>query len=244
GEPAELAREHARVRSPFGARLSRVRAYSAAALLVPLLYEGYRFFQTPFSPIGMQLVLGVVMFVALIARLTWARAITFGGIAFFTLQVAHAQLVMPQPQPMWIVPYLGVFLFVMPWRRREIASAGWALALNAWTFAAASFALMFQVSTPSGYTYASSGAIVAFVATAIAATGTVLRARWASLAAAIEMAGMGASFVELAPLHMFWGYSVVVAGALASGFIAALIAAGVSWKTARSVVGTWQHVFR
>ena len=37
GDPRQLAREHARVRTPFGAKLSRARAWSACALLLPYL---------------------------------------------------------------------------------------------------------------------------------------------------------------------------------------------------------------
>src|ERR1051325_3500616 len=37
GAPARLAREHSRVRTPFGARLSRLRAWSALALILPMI---------------------------------------------------------------------------------------------------------------------------------------------------------------------------------------------------------------
>ena len=42
GDPRAVAREHARVRSPFGARLSKLRAYSAVALIAPILIQAAR----------------------------------------------------------------------------------------------------------------------------------------------------------------------------------------------------------
>lgn len=41
GDPRAVARESARVRSPFGAKLSRARAWSIVALMVPLLASAF-----------------------------------------------------------------------------------------------------------------------------------------------------------------------------------------------------------
>src|ERR1700735_2503737 len=65
GDPRDLAREHARARSRFGARLSRARAWSAAALLAaPLAYYGrnsFRWGLITVASLHLALWLGVVI---------------------------------------------------------------------------------------------------------------------------------------------------------------------------------------
>ncbi|HEY1551577.1 MAG TPA: hypothetical protein VGG28_27305, partial [Kofleriaceae bacterium] len=83
GDPRDLAREHARARSRFGARLSRARAWSAAALLAaPLAYYGHnslRWGLFTIASLHLALWLGVV--IALAAQRTWARALVLGTAA-------------------------------------------------------------------------------------------------------------------------------------------------------------------
>ena len=69
GEPALVAREHARVRSAFGARLTRLRSWGAAALLAPF---GVYYAATAGGPGA---IMWLLLIAALVSRLTWrARA--------------------------------------------------------------------------------------------------------------------------------------------------------------------------
>src|SRR5450432_659801 len=73
GDPRSVAREHARVRSPFGAKLSRARAWSAAALIVGLVVLTRYQHGDPGPALGIQLKLAIVIALVLAARLSWAR---------------------------------------------------------------------------------------------------------------------------------------------------------------------------
>jgi hypothetical protein len=83
GDPRELARELARARSRFGARLSRARAWSAAALLAaPIAYYGRNSLRWGlFTIASLHLALWLSMVIALAARRTWARALVLGTTA-------------------------------------------------------------------------------------------------------------------------------------------------------------------
>jgi hypothetical protein len=249
GEPRAVAREHARVRSPFGARLSRVRAFSAAALMAAIVIRGALVvFPTSgvMSLYGLQLVFGMIMTLAIAARLTWARPVVLGGVAFFTVQMTYSVLTMPGLHPAWLLAYLGTLWFVMPWRRVELTASGLALALQVWAFAAAAFALDFQISTPDGIRYISAGGQIAFFAATLATCGGVLRARWSAVASAIAAITLGYAFVECSPLRFDFGFPrvayAVILGLIGSGALAAAAGAWLSWRGARSALGTFAHV--
>jgi hypothetical protein len=249
GDPRDVAREHARVRSPFGARLSRLRAWSAVALALPILIGGaLRIFPSsgPLSLFGLQIVFGAIVTLALAFRLPWARPVVLGGIAFFAMQVAIVTLSVPSRNPIWLVPYLGIFAFVMPWRRNELSSTGLAIALHVWAFAAASVALEFQTSNTTGVYYLAPGAMIAFTGAMIATCGTIVRARWAilgSLACAIKL--VECAYVFSPPSLRFpmpASAQITILAMIGSGVLAATLGTILSWRDARSTVGTLQHV--
>jgi hypothetical protein len=251
GEPRKLAREHARVRSPFGARLSRKRAWSAALLIAP-----FALFQIQFvshvgfvSPAGAELVIAMLVLAALAARVTWARAIALGALACLVTLVAIQTLVGPVPLR-FSAPVLGCYggalVFLVPWRRGELAPAGIALALLTPAYVGAATAVMSYVTAPSGAMLANPVASISFVSVIAAGAGIVLRARWAAFAAAL------ASLALAGTAHGFWGLTfrwpqaslwfVLLVGSMCVGAVTSAIAAVVSWRTARSALGTLQHV--
>jgi hypothetical protein len=251
GNPRDLAREHARVRSPFGARLSGPRTLSAIALLLPILALGAVNIwpsQGVWSVFGIQIVAGFGLIAALALRLAWARPILLGGMSFFTIQVAVAQFEMPTPHPLWLIPYAGTLAFVMPWRRNELTANGLSLALQVWAFGAAAYALGFQISTPTGYRYISQGAEVALFATTIAVAGTILRAKWSALASAVSAVTLVMAFIEISPLKFNFGFPQLMYTAvlllIGTGALAAAVGTILSWRNARSVFGSLQHVLR
>lgn len=254
GEPRAVAREHARVRSPFGARLSRVRSVSAAALLLTLAIASYYYViprETMFSVPGLRTILHTMMVIALLARLTWARPIVLGGTAFFTFCAIQHQYVDFGDGLPWLVPLVGTLLFVMPWRRGELRAAGYALALQALAFGVATVAAgrFFAPGDRPPY-HMAPAALIALTALVIAVSGTVLRARWAALASGIAAITLVVSAVECAPfffmisVHFAMVEWLPFVGMLAAGAIAAGIAGVASWRSARTTMGTLQYVLR
>ncbi|HTM20957.1 MAG TPA: hypothetical protein VL172_10630, partial [Kofleriaceae bacterium] len=220
GEPRALAREHARVSSPFGARLSRARAWSAAALLAPMLaWLGLYIVPVTgaFSRAGMELVVGSVLVLALVARRAWARPVLLGGMAFFVLPAALWAALVPGASPLWMLWHLGIAAFLAPWRRRELTPAGWALALHVWTYGAAAFALGFQVTTNDGsWNLVAPASQVALGAAMLATAGSLLRARWAALASLLAAAALAAVVFELWGLRFRFDHATAYrAGTLA-----------------------------
>jgi hypothetical protein len=246
GEPRALAREQARVRSPFGARLSRARAWSAAALLVPMLgwLGGYVVpAEGVWSRAGLELVVGSVLVVALIARLAWARPVLLGGMAFFALPAALWAALVPGTSPLWMVWHLGIVAFLAPWRRRELTGAGWALALHVWAYGAAAFELGFQVTTSDGsWSLVAPAAQVALGAAMLATAGGLLRARWAALASLLAAAALAAVGFELWGLRFRFdhpdAYRAGMLALIGSGALAAAAGAALAWRSARSNLGT------
>lgn len=247
GDPRAVAREHARIRSPFGARLSKSRAYSAVALMLVLLISGAVTiipFAGMLSLFGLQLVFGGILAIAVALRLSWARPILVGGIACFAVQVGLALAVVEDPQPIWLAMYLGILAFVVPWRRAEITASGVALALQVWAFGAAVFAVQFQISTPTGFHSMSTGAEIAFFTTTLATLGGILRARWGVVASLASTFAMAFALYELAPLAFHGGFVVGIAirALVLSGVVAALVSTFIGGRTARSTLGTLEHV--
>jgi hypothetical protein len=93
-------------------------------------------------------------------------------------------------------------------------------------------------------------AAVLLLTLVIAVSGTVLRARWAALASTVAAIALVVSAIECAPfffmisVHFAMLEWLPMAGMLAVCAIAAGIAAYASWTSARSNVGTLQHVLR
>jgi ABC-type Mn2+/Zn2+ transport system permease subunit len=121
----------------------------------------------------------------------------------------------------------------MPWRRKEISPAGITLALLVWAYASAMWGgdwKFYDAYEPS--------LMIAFVCAGAASIGTMVRARWSTMASAISAVALfGIMFSELGELFMsrsefnvWWIYTF---GTLCSGAIAATVATFVSWRTAR-----------
>jgi hypothetical protein len=252
GDPRGVAREHARVRTAFGTRLSRFRTYSAALFVVPMLaFSIYRVAEHDklFSHLGAQLALCTIVTLALVLRLAWARPLLVGGLGFYAIQALCWFTQRPEDAP-WVLANVGAFAFVVPWRRHELSSAGWSLALAVWAYGTATLCMYFQSSAtldgdpllivPAG--------LLAMAAGAIATTGGILRARWAAPAALLSAGAIAVALSELWSLRavvsdpIFFGYYIVYA--LASGVVTALVAAILAWRTARSTLGTLQYVLR
>jgi len=246
GDPRAVAREHARVSSPFGARLSRARAWSAAALLAPML--GWLAVEIVpqaglLSRAGMELGFGVVLVFALLARLAWARPVVLGGVAFFALPAALWAALVPGATPLWAAWYAGIAAFLVPWRRGEISGAGWALALHVWAYGAAGFALAFQVTTGDGsWSPVAPSSLLALFAAIAATCGGLLRARWSAAAAAVVAVALTAVIVELWDLRFRFphpdAYRAGILILVASGAVAAAAGAVLAWRSARSTLGT------
>jgi hypothetical protein len=250
GEPRALAHEHARVRSPFGARLSRARAWSAAVPLaimfgwvVALRLERDMVVWQP------DLLLTGVLLVALLARLTWARPVLLGGLAS---NLVSCVLVAFSPfEPAidivpWIMLTVAASVFLAPWRRGELTRPALALTLLVWTFFGASAALSHQYAADDGSWIAIAPiAYVALAGAILASCGIVVRARWsapAALASALALAAATIQLWELTWPHRFvWAMTV---GQLVLGIAAALGAALIAWRTARSRYGTLGAVLR
>ena len=246
GDPRSVAREHARVRTPFGAKLSRMRAWSVVALMIPLLASGFAnvFVLSPRNLL--ELGFGVVLALAMAARLTWARPILLGGFAFWTAWFVVSLISYGGINPAWLVVHVGLLAFLVPWRRGEITAAGAALALQVCAFSAATFALGFQVSTIDGtFDFVAPAAQVALVAAIIATAGGVLRARWSALASAVSALTLAIALAEISQLRFRIGDDLFYAAALAAiGIGAASAAAGavLAWRSARSRLGTLRGI--
>jgi hypothetical protein len=196
------------------------------------------------SSFGIETLLNGFVIAALALRLTWARPIVLGGIGCCLVQVAFSLLVARQPQPLWLLPHLGVLAFVMPWRRSELTASGVALALQVWAFGVAAFALQFQVSTRAGFYIPTIGAIVAYFATIIATCGGILRARWGALASYVSAIGLALAFFQMESLRFtFWDDArPLILAHVASAAVAAFAGAVLAWRNARSTLGTFEQV--
>jgi hypothetical protein len=246
GDPRSIAREHARVRTPFGAKLSRMRAWSVVALMIPLLASGFAnvFVLSPRNLL--ELGFGVVVALAMAARLTWARPILLGSIAFWTAWYVVSLVTYGGINPAWLVVHAGLIAFLVPWRRGEITSAGAALALQVGAFSAATFALGFQVTARDGaWNFVAPSAQVALVAATIATAGGILRARWSALASAVSAVTLGLALAQLMTLRFRVAGELFHVGTLAAvgtGVVGAAVGAVLAWRSARSRLGTLRGI--
>lgn len=247
GDPRQLAREHARVRSPFGAPLSAGRAWSAAILLVvPLVMAIVHIARTPGPPLPSRFWLDMGVFAlsvgALAARRPWARAVVLGATASGVTHALALPLLVQLPADpryfIWLIGDLGAFAFVMPWRRKEVSLPAITLALQASAYSAGGLSVVFTEETMA----------MLAVVSAAACIGTVLRARWSAIASAVSALTLFIMVGELcmwrselsSELQLF----VFVLANFGGGAIAATVAAILAWRTTRSTVGTLQHAVR
>ena len=240
GDPSELAREHARVRTPFGAKLPLWRALAVIALVLPqvlvnLGYENWNGYAEG--------ALALALCGAMLRRSAWARATLLGVMAWNVLVVIASLALFGGAPPAWTVAcQLGAFAILVPWRRADLTATGWALAMLYPIYTAGSMMLFWKVSGFDGYL---PDPQLVLAATVIAGAGLVLRARWASFAAIGAVAAL-APWVHFASvttfrIHLF-GIRELTLVALWSGVVAGIAIAIIGWRTARSNVGDLRAV--
>jgi hypothetical protein len=249
GDPSTIAREHARVRSGLGAKLSRTRAWSAAVLTAPVLLVTAHFMLKHdvglMSKIGVELVIRCAVFVALVARVSWARPVLLGAIPFYLVSCVVALLRWPEADGIWIVLHAGVIAFLIPWRRGELTRPGLGISLQVCAYAAATYVLNFQYTSATGVMRMST-AHVAVIAAAVAALGGIMRARWSAVAAAVSAVTLALATIDIAALNFKFANAeamkIAVILQLTAGVIAAALGAIVSWRTARSTFGSLRRI--
>lgn len=246
GEPRAIAREHSRVRSAFGARLSTARTWSVVALLVPMaLYSiAVRYpFLGLWNRYNLEVAVELFLVAALVLRMGWARPVLLGAAASSLVLTLGLQTFVVDGEPLWIVWNVGLFAFLVPWRRGEITASGFALIGFVWAYTAASFALSFQVTTPDGiHGMFVSTAAIACIACAVASIGAILRARWSSVAGVIAAGALAVTTYQLIGLSVKLtgasAFEVMIVSLLGSGTAAAAIGGILGWRTARSTLGS------
>ncbi|CAN5907162.1 hypothetical protein BH11MYX2_BH11MYX2_35100 [soil metagenome] len=246
GDPRALAREHSRVRTPFGSKLPTWRAgLAVAALLAQLvLFVRAQAFVPPLQMM-FEVGLGTLLIAGLVARLTWPRPIL---LATVVLQFAWAVFARePMVTLPWeVVVFSGVTIaMLVPWRRGELRAPSWALGLLYVSYLGASW--MAHAMTPWGELLAPAAGFASMLLVVTAAAGVVLRARWAGFAALVASTLLVVGFAQI--LRTPWEASLgfeqerYLAGALVNaGAVGAAIAAVVAWRTARSTEGTFRDV--
>ena len=249
GDPRAVAREHARVRTSFGARLSRARAWSAVALLAPMAAYG-SYLQLTFGGVSLLSVfhaafsLGVL--VALAARATWARAYVLGGLPLSILTLATLLADGPSAGSPVLFAYLAAdaaaLAFLAPWRRGELGPAGAGLALLPAIYLGAVTLLGLVDIRYAPMTPAAALGVPALAGLLLGSVGAVLRARWAAVATATAAVALAtATVLALAGDDGFAGppyvYRLQLAGVIL-GALGAAVAAAIQWRTARTAPGT------
>lgn len=253
GDPRAIAREHARVRSPFGARISAARTWSAAALLgapfVLWLARGAHLWSGWWSPYGLDTALMLVGLVALAARRTWARAVIFGSVAAALpsplLALALGDLHGPGPLA-FAAAHVGALVFLAPWRRRELTASGLALALLAFAYTPALSSHAVVLTAPTAVVLGNPLGTTALTACLLACGGILLRARWASLPAivaawALAMYGREVSDMTVRIAHPTVTHVAMLCSIFAGAACAALVAL-LAWRGGRGGLGTLRHV--
>ncbi|HEY1816337.1 MAG TPA: hypothetical protein VGG74_28510 [Kofleriaceae bacterium] len=241
GEPRQLAREHARVRSPFGARLSRSRAWSAAALLaLPVILYGHNSFRHGITTVDLAVWTALVG--ALAARRTWARAIVLGRVAtsvvLETVHVVAGSHVdgvaenFGRERLVLLALFAAVLALLAPWHRRDLGRRGFALALLGPAYVAAMSSVIVWSNAPVSAVVADPVGSFALASVVVAYLGVLRGARWASLAAVLVVLAFAAGFgshLASAPIAEIIELRVVTLGAL--GALGALAAVFVAWRS-------------
>lgn len=249
GEPRALAREHARVSGSFGPPLSRWRAVSAVALLVPMLWSAFATMRFEMTVQNLEVASALALGLGLLAGRGWARPVMFAGAAFWLLPMALSLYCDPSISPTWLVLHAGIVAFLAPWRRREITYAGVALALQTWAATSAIMVLGFQVTTTMNGPpeYVTPAALVAVVAASKATVGGILRARWSAIASLVSAVTLAVSIHQLVGMSFKFAhgdlYEVMTFAMLATGALASLAASVLLWRHARSTFGSLREVF-
>jgi hypothetical protein len=239
GDPDALAREHALVRPSFGARLSKARAWSAAALLaIPALVALRDAALDPAAMIrlsGALLLCALVTIIALATRSASARAIGLGYAAFCLPNSIFFATVWPTSPATPLLPVAvgaGLVVLLGPWRGGELSLAGWALVLVAFACP-----VVTQLHAQAGYlpVFTPTVPTIALVAFAAGALGAFLRLRWAAAPLAVAAAAVLQMTVGLGRFdldaHVVYQIAAASSTALALGVAARLC--WISGATAR-----------
>jgi len=229
GEPPAIAREYARTRPVFGARPSRARAWSAVALMcLPILTELVRSGMEGFAPVNLPFqVINLVLIAGLIARRSWARALLLGNAVLSVVLEIGLLLALRHHTALFlqgIAISAAIVAFLAPWRRGELTSAGWALALTSAGYVGVAEAQTYWVPAAA---YPALGVFV------VGLVGLLLRARWASLALATAAVltvlvlrdEWPSATSNGAVAFQFWLQALAVPGLLAAALL--------SWRGAR-----------
>ncbi|MCA9676410.1 MAG: hypothetical protein H6709_11530 [Kofleriaceae bacterium] len=242
GEPRALAREYRRRRPEFSAPAPRATTWSAATLVAGLIAVAVHHAFRNAPVVGLFDVawpaMGAVLFVALVTRLSWARPLLFGFAAFSAHQTV-LRLIFPPPVSLpleihlYEVGFVGLVLFLAPWRRDTFTAPGWALALCASAFAV----VMSDLETARSWTDgplsvapATAGAILLLAGLA----GVATRARWAAVPLLGTAAMQVTAILEVrAAYYAPIGYTLLRA---ALPVYALLGAAVIAWRTGRTRV--------
>jgi hypothetical protein len=249
GEPRCIAREHVRVRSEFGPKPSRLRAWSAAVLLLagfgPAVYSLLEYALFRAGPIpdltGEQLiVLGVViapwvlLVVALARRAPWAPAVVLGALLPILVGVYASGGAAPSTSGGSPGFALGVFstvafpacaLLVLPWRRAEITLRSVAAML----FTCSIFVFPSQTELVQIGSDASVASGLTMVFAYICAVSAVMRAPW------LTFVGTCAVVTALTTVVAAWstsGISLSSRAAATSATLALATATALSWYAA------------
>ncbi len=245
GDPRAIARESARVRTPFGAKLPMWRALAVIAIFLPQIAWG------PVTDTWMGLaerVIGGALCGAMLLRSAWARAVLFGIMGWsvvWTIVRLGAGLGEWGPPAWMIATQLAGLALLAPWRRADLTAPGWALALLYPMYCAGAWFMGWMVTDSLGL-MPIPDAIYAVAGVLLAGVGLVLRARWAALPAIAAVAVMVMWFGFLAETRFrmenaaaVQAMSLVAAGAcIVAGTAIAILA----WRSARSTLGTLRGV--
>ncbi|HEY4059429.1 MAG TPA: permease prefix domain 1-containing protein [Kofleriaceae bacterium] len=249
GDPRVIAKEHARVRTPFGAKLPRWRAWIAAAAVIAqvicVLHGAAGFVTGPLEIV--QLALGVGFAVGIVFGATWMRPIVLAaalwqsawGLCNLWPEAALAA-------GLWPASVITAAM-LLPWKRNELRLPAVALALLYFAFLGASWLVNLQVTNAAGAVIlAPTGASIGFACVFVAGAGVVLRARWAAACSAVVAGVLLNGFIDVTTfmrsMKVSTELAVFTCSVLAGGAVCAAIASVVAWRTARSGIGTLRDV--
>ncbi len=246
GDPAQLAREHARVRSPFGAKLSRLRAWSAALLLMPFVLWDLRYAMHAglASRGGFLLAVTGTLVLALAIGRTWARPVVLGSLlAMLPWNLAMIAIFpVASTEILQTVCFAGAIAFLVPWRRGELSPSALALALLGPAYTGAATMLTMYMTAPGNIAINDPWGVISYASVLAAGAGGLLRARWAAIPAALGALALAAAAHQLWPLEArmpsaeLWHAMLV--GTMIAGAIALALSARLMWRHGSSRFGS------
>lgn len=199
----------------FSARLSRLRLTGAAICLGLVLVPFVTLLRLLDVTDLVTLCCLGALFVALVARRSWARPILLGGFAAVGAGALASALIDGTIHPI-VLADIGVVVFLAPSRHRALSRPGIALALQAWTFIVA-----VRASALNPGAVATLGVQLVSI---LAIAGIVRGARWSLLFSFASAVGLGVLLLAtfdaqycVSPAH-----ALQIRAFLASGIVTAL----------------------